>query len=79
MTTVNAREARMRLSDLLSEAEHGQTVSITRHGRVVAQLVPPPADPPQPFPDLSAFRKSIRLSPNAPSSVELIRQDRGER
>ena len=32
---VNARQARVRLSDLLTEAEHGETITITRRGRVL--------------------------------------------
>jgi prevent-host-death family protein len=81
MINVNAREARTKLSDLLTEAEHGETITITRRGQVVAQLVPPP--PPQEsgrFPDLTEFRNSIDIKPGSPSGVELIRKMRdGER
>lgn len=78
MLTINTREARGRFSDLLNEAERGQSVSITRRGKVVARLVPPKEEGAKPFPDLSEFRKSIHVSSDAPSSAELIRQDRGE-
>ena len=78
MIEVNSREARIQLSQLLTEAEHGQTVSITRRGQVVAQLVPPPAKSTKPFPDLTQFRKSIKRAANAPSSARLIRQMRDE-
>jgi len=78
MIKVNAREARTQLSQLLSEAEHGQTVSITRRGQVVAQLVPPPARGTGRFPDLTEFRKSIRRASNSPSATQLIRQIRDE-
>ena len=59
MIKVNAREVRKRLSGLLSEAEHGQTIEITRRGQVVAQLVPPPRPKRKQFPDMTEFRNSI--------------------
>ncbi len=37
---VSVREARERLSQLLSAVEHGEKVEITRRGKVVAQLAP---------------------------------------
>ena len=38
--TVTATEAKARLLALLDEVEAGEEVSITRHGRLVARLVP---------------------------------------
>jgi prevent-host-death family protein len=38
MLIVNARKARVVFSELLSEAEHGAVVSITRRGREVADM-----------------------------------------
>ena len=61
MHEVNAREARSRLSKLLTEAEHGEVISITRHGREVARLVPPEGALGTGFPDLTEFRKSIKV------------------
>ncbi len=40
MTTVSVVEAKDRLSALISAAEAGETVTITRHGRPVAELRP---------------------------------------
>jgi prevent-host-death family protein len=40
MTTVGAYEAKTHLPRLLAEVERGATVTITRHGRPVARLVP---------------------------------------
>lgn len=40
MTTIGAYEAKTNLSRLLDEVEAGQTVTISRHGREVARLVP---------------------------------------
>lgn len=78
MIRVNVREARKELSNLLTEAEKGQTVSITRRGQVVAQLVPPPPQQAGRFPDLTEFRKSIRPKSGAPSAAKLVRQLRDE-
>jgi prevent-host-death family protein len=40
MKTISAREANHRFSELLSAAERGEEVVITRHGRPVALLSP---------------------------------------
>lgn len=42
---VGVRELKAKTSDVLRRVEHGETVEITNHGRVVARLVPalPPA------------------------------------
>lgn len=41
MRTVGAYEAKTHLAQLLDEVERGETITITRHGVPVAQLVPP--------------------------------------
>ena len=41
MREVGAFEAKNTLSALLDEVERGEEVTITRHGREVARLVPP--------------------------------------
>jgi prevent-host-death family protein len=61
MHRVNVREARSLLGKLLTEAEHGTVVSITRRGREVARIVPPVRASSQGFPDLSEFRGSIKV------------------
>jgi prevent-host-death family protein len=40
METVGAFEAKTHLSSLLERVERGETVTITRHGKPVARLVP---------------------------------------
>lgn len=40
MTTVGAYEAKTYLPRLLEQVERGETVTITKHGREVARLVP---------------------------------------
>ncbi|MGI9025024.1 MAG: type II toxin-antitoxin system Phd/YefM family antitoxin, partial [Burkholderiaceae bacterium] len=40
METVGAFEAKTHLSELLQRVEAGSTITITRHGKPVARLVP---------------------------------------
>lgn len=40
--TVGAYEAKTHLAELLDRVERGERVTITRHGRPVAVLAPPP-------------------------------------
>ena len=40
MREIQATEAKARLAELLRAAEHGEAVTITRHGKPVAHLVP---------------------------------------
>lgn len=42
MREVGAFEAKTHLSDLLAAVESGETITITRRGKAVAQLVPMP-------------------------------------
>ncbi|MBK6443635.1 MAG: type II toxin-antitoxin system prevent-host-death family antitoxin [Actinomycetales bacterium] len=39
-TTVGAYEAKTHLPALLAQVERGETVTITRHGRPIARLIP---------------------------------------
>jgi prevent-host-death family protein len=61
MGPVNLKEARRRLSALVTAAERGESVVITRRGKEVARLVPAASKPLKRFPDLSAFRASIKV------------------
>jgi len=61
MGPVNLKEARRRLGALVKAAERGQSVVITRRGRKVARLVPAEAAPAKGLPDLTEFRKSIKV------------------
>ena len=40
-TTVGAYQAKTHLAELLDRVERGERITITRHGRPVAELVPP--------------------------------------
>ena len=42
MRTVGAYEAKTHLPKLLEAVERGETIVITRHGKEVAHLIPPP-------------------------------------
>ena len=66
MRTVGRFEAKTHLSALLERVERGEEITITRHGRAVARLVPVKAAPePAPLTDtvarLKAFRRGRRL------------------
>jgi prevent-host-death family protein len=41
MSTVGAYRAKTHLAELLDRVERGERITITRHGRPVAELVPP--------------------------------------
>lgn len=44
MITVGSFEAKTKLAELLDKVEAGETVTITRHGKAVAKLVPATPD-----------------------------------
>ena len=48
MHTVGSYEAKTHLPQLLERVEHGETITITRHGKPVARLVPAVATPTRP-------------------------------
>jgi len=64
MATVGVYQAKTQLPKLLDQVVRGERVTITRHGRPVAMLVPVPAGP-RPVADviasLRASRKGRRL------------------
>ncbi len=60
MSEINVKELRDQLARFIAQAEAGDEITITRRGKVVARLVPPPQTPTQ-LPDLTAFRASIEL------------------
>ncbi|MBS4099135.1 MAG: type II toxin-antitoxin system prevent-host-death family antitoxin [Sulfuricella sp.] len=74
MQTVNVREAREKISQLLDAVANGEEVMIFRHGKPVAKLVQPLAF--SPFPDRSALRAG--MPPAATSAAEVVRTLRDE-
>jgi len=75
--TVGAYEAKSKLSELLDMVERGRTVTITRHARSVAKLVPAgePAADPTVFARIRAMRERLTLG-NGESAKELINAGR---
>lgn len=77
MRRAGIREARQNLSDLLDEVKRGREVLITDRGKPVARLVPHLRASVKPFPDLSAFRRSMpRLDPPLSQTIIEDREDR---
>ncbi len=60
MKNLSVKEIRTRLSEVIHAAESGQETTITRYGKPVARIVPVQTQRPT-FPDLAAFRGSIKL------------------
>ena len=65
---INVKEARARLSFLLTRVEKGDEVLLLRRGKKVARLVPA-QNPQRPLPSLKEFRSSIRLKGKPLSAV----------
>ena len=68
MAVVNVQETRRQLKALLDRVQAGETITIARHGEVVAKLVPP-ARRPHRLPSLGALRRSIKRRGRTLSSV----------
>ncbi len=81
MASYSVAEARNNLSKLIERAEKGETVEITRHGKVAARIVGPENEP------ASAnwraaldhvFENRVRLKGGPIDATALIRQMRDE-
>jgi prevent-host-death family protein len=71
------REVRQNLSALLREVRKGREIVITDRGEPVARLAPPHQGSARPFPDLTAFRRSLpRLEPPLSATIAEDRADR---
>ncbi len=78
MDPVSVKEAGAQIARLINAAQRGRGISITRRGKPVEQLVPPPQLQPRGLPDLAAFRKAIKLRGTSLSKT-LIAQRKHER
>jgi prevent-host-death family protein len=58
MENVGSYEAKTHLPRLLERVEHGEIITITRHGKPVARLVP--ATPTSPRPDIAEVIEAMR-------------------
>jgi prevent-host-death family protein len=76
MTTVGAYEAKTHLPALLAQVEKGETVTITRHGRPIAKLVP--VDVVRPIAEIFLEMDQIRATttPGGPTIREMIEEGR---
>ncbi|MFO0847129.1 MAG: type II toxin-antitoxin system prevent-host-death family antitoxin [Gemmataceae bacterium] len=77
MDTIGAYEAKSRLSHLLDRVEHGESITITKHGRPIARLVPADDLPRRPADEAVAgfARLRARVKPG-PSVRQLIEAGR---
>jgi prevent-host-death family protein len=74
---VSTGDAKNRLSELIRRAEkNGETIVITRHGKAVAQIAPPPAQ--RSRVRLGGMKGRIRLLPGWDKPVDLDRFLKGE-
>ena len=60
MATVGSYEAKTHLPRLLERVEQGETITITRHGKPVARLVPAAAGT-TPRPDVAEVIEAMRV------------------
>ena len=68
---VSIAEAKNRLPELIRAVEGGEHIVITRHGKPVAQIVPPPAD--RRRARLGGMKGRIELPPGWDAPVDLDR------
>ena len=73
---VSTAEAKNRLPELIRAVESGEQVVITRHGRPVAQIAPPP--PERRKARLGGMKGRIRLLPGWDDPIDLDRFLEGE-
>lgn len=72
---VSVAKAKDRLSELIRAVEGGEKVVITRHGKAVAQIAPPPQ---RRQPRLGGMKARIRLRPGWDAPIDLNRFLKGD-
>jgi prevent-host-death family protein len=68
---VSVAEAKNRLPELIRAVENGESIVITRHGKAVAQLTPPPPDRRQVR--FGTMKDVIKLLPGWDDPIDLDR------
>ena len=77
MGAYSVAEAKAQLSAIIDIVERGETVTITKRGKPVVNIVPANALPIKPKLDLAELRAIREMTPRMKtSSVEIIRQMR---
>ncbi|MBZ5580640.1 MAG: type II toxin-antitoxin system prevent-host-death family antitoxin [Acidobacteriia bacterium] len=66
---ISIAEAKNRLPEIIRAVENGEKVVITRHGKPVAQITPPPAE--RRKVRLGGMKDRIKLLPGWDASVDL--------
>lgn len=75
MQTMNVRETRERLSQLLDAVAQGEEIVILRHGKPAARLTAPQTEEVR-FPDRSTLRQALpEASESATAVVRHLRND----
>lgn len=73
MREVPATEAKARLASLLSDVERGETITVTRHGKAIARLVPATMDDAEQRREaVAALRRWRKTLPKSDFSVDEI-------
>jgi prevent-host-death family protein len=78
MHDMNVKETRKNFAKVLKSVAKGGSVVVTKRGTRVAKIVPVEAAGSRTLPDLSDFRRSIRVKGRAMSAV-VIEQRKQER
>ena len=78
MVTVADNEVKERLDELLTAAEGGQTVAITRNGKAVAQIAPAPAVSNGEYDSGQRFKQLDAALARTDEEKEIVRQKKIE-
>lgn len=78
MKTVTATEAKANFSALLADAERGEVINITRHGKTIARLSPEADDAARRRNAVEAIREMKRVGRKTGITVEDILSARDE-
>lgn len=79
-TTVSVREFSYNPSAMFARAEKGETIEVTRHGRVIATLLPARPGKPSPIAELEAagaLRRSGKTTSDLNSFTQITLPDGG--
>jgi prevent-host-death family protein len=82
MKSATIRQVQHGLADVIKAVQKGQEIAITKHGKVVARLVPAQRTmSPVGWPDSQARMKALTSGKpiKGPAPSEILRQQRGER